>query len=165
MHLLGGTPAAPFSKLKNAAQILQNFSNSRLSEDNIFQRLEKRNIDKLLVSFWQVMAPFENVKIVEKNTELLHPSAIQEEEKKQEVEVEAEAKAIPAEDLTSQPFLPESVEDEEEEKQGASSAPQPEVVEEEKPKARPNFPIVVKRNPYKPQISEPEKPEAAQSAE
>ena len=27
---------------------------------------------------------------------------------------------------------------------------EPEVGEEEKPKARPNFPIVIKRNPYKP---------------
>ena len=71
MHLLGGTPLAPFSRLKNAARILLEYSNSRLSETNVFQRLEKRNIDKLLASFWQVMAPFDEVKIVEKNTDLL----------------------------------------------------------------------------------------------
>lgn len=71
LHLLGGTPSAPFSKLKNAARILQEYCDARLSEKNVFQRLEKRNIDKLLVSFWQVMAPFDDVKIVEKNTDLL----------------------------------------------------------------------------------------------
>ena len=87
MHLFGGTPGAPFSKLKNAARILQEFSNVRLSEENVFQRLEKRNIDKLLVSFWQVMAPYEDVKIIEKNTELL-------EETKQEEEAEVEVLTV-----------------------------------------------------------------------
>ena len=56
----------------------------------MFQRLEKRNIDKLLVSFWQVMAPFEDVKIIEKNTELLEPSASQEEEEEEKKDEEDE---------------------------------------------------------------------------
>ena len=80
MHLLGGTPTAPFSKLKNAARILSDFSSAMETED-VFARLEKRNIDKLLDAFWKVMAPFDDVKIVEKNTDLLKPAANQEEEK------------------------------------------------------------------------------------
>ena len=52
LHLLGGTPSAPFSKLKSAARILKEYSDARLSEKSVFQRLEKRNIEKLLVSFW-----------------------------------------------------------------------------------------------------------------
>ena len=65
----------------------------------MFARIEKRNIDKLLDAFWKVMAPYDNVKIVEKNTELLEPAANQEEEKKQE--------------LTSDEKIIESKEDEE----------------------------------------------------
>ena len=84
MHLLGGTPTAPFSKLKNAGRILSEYSCSMQTED-VFARIEKRNIDKLLDAFWKVMAPYDDVKIVEKNTELLEPATNQEEENKQEL--------------------------------------------------------------------------------
>ena len=47
----------------------------------MFQRLEKRNIGKLLVSFWKVMAPFEEIKIIEKNTDLLENHEEEEEKK------------------------------------------------------------------------------------
>lgn len=71
LHMLGGTPGAPFANLKKAAAILKEFSETQLTDQNVFQKLEKRNIDKLLGQFWKVMAPFEDVKIVEKNTEQL----------------------------------------------------------------------------------------------
>jgi len=69
---------APFTKLKDAARILDHYANSRLDETNIFEKIEKRNIDELLVKFWQIMEPFEDVKIVEKNTDLLQEQIVTE---------------------------------------------------------------------------------------
>ncbi len=71
MYLLGGTEGSSFSKLKKAARILESFKDTQLSEENVFERIEKRNITELLTDFWTIMEPFDDVQIIEKNTELL----------------------------------------------------------------------------------------------
>lgn len=55
MYLLGGTEGGSFSKLKKAARILESFKETQLSEENVFERIEKRNINELLADFWTIM--------------------------------------------------------------------------------------------------------------
>ena len=40
---------APFSKLKTAARILDYHAKSRLDENNVFEKIEKKNLLDLLV--------------------------------------------------------------------------------------------------------------------
>ena len=69
MYLLGGTQGQPFSKLKKAARTLEEYVDTQLSEEKVFQRIERRNLQELLESFWKIMEPFDEVEIIEKNTE------------------------------------------------------------------------------------------------
>ena len=52
---------APFSKLRNAGRILDLYSKSCLDESNIFEKIEKKNLEELLTNFWKIMEPFEDV--------------------------------------------------------------------------------------------------------
>jgi len=58
----------PFSKLRNAAKILESYA-TQLDESDVFERLERTSIIELLGQFWQVMEPFAEVQILEKNPE------------------------------------------------------------------------------------------------
>jgi hypothetical protein len=74
MYLLGGTEGNSFDRLKKGARILQRYTETQLSEERVFERIEKRNLTELLTDFWVIMEPFEDVQIIEKNTELLTAS-------------------------------------------------------------------------------------------
>ena len=71
MYLLGGPEGSSFEKLKRGARILQRYCDNLLSDAVVYERIEKRNLSELLGNFWTVMEPFDDVQIIEKNTDHL----------------------------------------------------------------------------------------------
>ena len=61
-----------FFNLRLAAKILKRYCEQTLRDDVVFERLRKRDIQKILAEFWRVMKQYdveeiEDVKIIEKS--------------------------------------------------------------------------------------------------